>query len=140
MPYIGLSSLHSEGVHTGQTPQVCVNALCRALVSAQMKKLIEILVEWMCQCPISGSRLCTFLESFTQYMWWILCQCPISGSRLCTSLKLLIAIIGIAASVNALYRAHVSARASCACACACAGGVSMPYIGLTSLHGSILRG
>ena len=91
------------------------------------------LMMYMCQCPMSGSRLCTpkFQRSYSDCFWVSMpyvgltslhdtkevmrernlypCQCPMSGSRLCTEYRL--------KAVGFHYNA-----------------VSMPYVGLTSLH------
>ena len=90
-------------------------------------------VERMCQCPMSGSRLCTAIlttrvciilscvnalcrahvsaqiKERANTMKKFLCQCPMSGSRLCTKMIHIHSLFGLV--------------------------VSMPYVGLTSLHG-----
>ena len=59
MPCLGLASLHAAP---------CAGYRCS---------------EW-CQCPVSGSRLCTFGGACVRRWYGIMCQCPVSGSRLCT--------------------------------------------------------
>ena len=133
MPYVGLTSLHVP-FHNNPKPAIYgVNALCRAHVSAQYYCIDEdMVVRVACQCPMSGSRLCTdsirvtpgmiavcvnalcrahvsaHLLGVTGFCALWLCQCPMSGSRLCTELirthKFMFSIC-----VNALCRAHVSA-------------------------------
>ena len=90
----------------------------------------------MCQCPVSGSRLCTKTEAYTK-MCSDLCQCPVSGSRLCTAENVYHQILE-KLCVNALSRAHVSARRNMRSYKHDAGIVSMPCLGLTSLHFSAL--
>ena len=61
------------------------------------------------------------------------CQCPMAGSRLCTLVDEDIEA-SIEDCVNALCRAHVFAQNAGYLELAEGKAVSMPYVGLTSLH------
>ena len=59
MPYVGLTSLHQSNVSPLSDGTSRVNALCRAHVSALASFMTERIGHEVCQCPMSGSRLCT---------------------------------------------------------------------------------
>ena len=109
MPCLGLTSLHSRS----KFARVVILNLCQCPVSGSRLCTVirdeEDARQVMCQCPVSGSRLCTVRKVIKFNKKYFLCQCPVSGSRLCTSENNYI-------SLKEFLR------------------VSMPCLGLTSLH------
>ena len=57
---------------------------CPRITSLHLILPYEELPQEVCQCPMSGSRLCTLIEEGSGIFSTIVCQCPMSGSRLCT--------------------------------------------------------
>ena len=114
MPCLGLTSLHTE-------------RSSYALHELQL-----------CQCPVSGSRLCTHAKLFRYYSG-VLCQCPVSGSRLCTygiwgkGISYIWIVSMPCLGLTSLHHLTLPKRVV-------SRTVSMPCLGLTSLHARIERG
>ena len=63
MPCLGLTSLHKNYYRHHKHIIECVNALSRAHVSAPPQMVLgKLHPKGSCQCPVSGSRLCTGKE------------------------------------------------------------------------------
>ena len=62
MPCLGLTSLHFGAWETMKRIVRCVNALSRAHVSARSHRISDRKSWTTCQCPVSGSRLCTIAK------------------------------------------------------------------------------
>ena len=120
--------------------QESVNVLSRAHVSAlrhscsvrnEGGKKEEKMAKWRCQCPVSGSRLCTRWNLKT-------IGTSMNVSMPCLGLTSLHKLLWMKDGfnwwcVNALSRAHVSAPKPIP-SFGCCTTVSMPCLGLTSLH------
>ena len=114
------------------TDEGCVNALSRAHVSARNMVCASACYTYMCQCPVSGSCLCTPSKDYFLKQFYTTVSMP------CLGLMSLhrngeTEHEPINTGVNALSRAHVSARQK-RLPMAMQQLVSMPCLGLMSLH------
>ena len=107
MPCLGLTSMHIIFWIIWILIIVCVNALSRAHVSARHPLLRELPIQTNCVNALSRAHVSARRKGGNM-ITEVLCQCPVSGSRLCT---------------QPVSLHHVERRI-----------VSMPCLGLTSLH------
>ena len=94
MHCVGLTSLHN--VRSFRRTPNAYRCQCPVSGSCLCTRTLLLRRRWqrlLCQCPVSGSCLCTRTLLLRRRWQRLLCQCPVSGSCLCTRQGLIIDII-----------------------------------------------